>query len=317
MRQKSTYVFFSILTFLGLVGLGIFKPNDTLHFFECWPLWWEPVLAGMVCGFFASVLGLYIIWSRVVFLSLAITQGAGLGIFTYFLIASFFGVGFAQVHGQVFGPLGSGFLVALLTTWIFLATQKDQKINQQTWVALLYVIASGLVMMVGDRIAYKKHMIDHLIFGSAVAVSFHELLFVGVLAFSLLFVFYFWRRPFLLLVSDIPFMQTLGFRPKYWQLFFYFLLTLGITLLLKTIGALPSIALMVIPGFLALKNRLSLKQAFPFAMLIGALIPFVGYYFSFLYSFPTGASIIFVGGIYLVLNLLKNAFTRACSHFKF
>ena len=41
------------------------------------------------------------------------------------------------------------------------------------------------------------------------------------------------------------------------------------------------------------------------ALLIGALVPPLGYYVSFLYSFPTGASVIVVGLIFVVASLLE------------
>lgn len=291
--MKSKFTFYSLLT-LMLIAVGwLSNGEESAHFVSCWPLWYEPVLAGLVCGLLGALLGLYMLLNRIVFVSLAITQGAGLGIFLSFFVAGFWGLSLEN------SPLAlmAGLLISGLTAFLFVSF-RHRKQADEVLIGLIYVIASGLILFVGDRIPEGKHAIDNLLFGNAVAVTREALILLleisGVI-FALHFLF---RREFLYVSADTDFMKISGLKTAPWLFLLYLTFTVGITISMKTIGSLPAFALMVIPPFLALKNARNPLEAVVMTLFIGAVIPPLGYYFSFLFSFPTGACLIVVGLIY-------------------
>lgn len=287
------------------MGLGwVSNREEAAHFVGAVSLWYEPVLAGLVCGLLAGLLGLYMIWKRIVFVSLAITQGAGFGIFLSFLMASFWGVSLEH------SPLSflAGLAMAIATTFLFVSFRRSKKYADEVLVGLIYVISSGLIVLIGDRIAEGKHAIDNLLFGNAVAVTSDSLGLLVAIAAVIFALHGLFRREFLYSSADTEFMQVSGVRVDAWLTLLYLTLTIGITISMKTLGSLPVFALMVIPPFIALKKAKSPVEAVLLSVFVGGVIPPLGYYFSFLYSFPTGASMILVGLLFLVASFFELSF---------
>jgi ABC-type Mn2+/Zn2+ transport system permease subunit len=299
--MKFRFIFYSLFTLL-LIGLGVLSnPAESAHFLKDWTIWYEPVVAGAVCGLLGGLLGLYMLWNRIVFVSLAITQGAGFGIFLSFFIAGFWGV--SLEHSPL--SLAAGLLVASSTAFLFYFFRRSKKHADEVLIGLIYVIASGLTVLIGDRIAEGKHAIDNLLFGNAVAVTSDSLYLLAAIAIGIFAVHFWFRRQFLYVSADADFLKAAGVKTGFWLVLLYLTLTVGITVSMKTLGSLPVFALMVIPPFISLRKAANPVEAVLLALFLGAVIPPMGYYFSFLYSFPTGASLIAVGSAYLAASSLE------------
>lgn len=290
------FIFYSLFTLVLLAVLIWLKPENTWQFWESSFLWKDPILAGSLCGLLLAILGVYILLNRIVFVSLSLSQGASLGIFLCFLALDLLGLHAAEATL----PQLSGLAVALFTAFLFAKFRKRSSYPDESLMGLIYVAASGLIILIGDRIAEGRHSIDTLLFGDAVAVTHSDLQWTLYLAIPLLLIHFLFRREFIYVSADAEFMRIRGLSSKSWMVFFYFTLALAITLSLKVLGSLPVFALMVIPPFIALKKAKSMQDAFVISALLGILLPALGYFFSFLFSFPTGASVIAVALVYVL-----------------
>ncbi|HEX5036888.1 MAG TPA: metal ABC transporter permease [bacterium] len=305
--MRYRFTFYSAVTILLLAIGWALDPLETRHFFQDWVLWHEPILGGVICGVLAAVLGMYMLLNRIVFISLAVSQGAGLGIFAAFFIAGLFG---ASLAGSPLALL-SGFLFASLAALLFTSARRTAATTDESLIGLIYCAASGLIVFIGDRISEGRHDIENLLFGSAVAVTRSDLILLGAIAALAVSLHSLFRREFLYVSADPGFMAIRGFRTAFWKILLYFTLTLGITVSMRTLGSLPVFALMVVPPWIALRNARGLKDSFATAVLVGAVLPPLGYYLSFLYSFPTGASLIVVALIYVLAAIFeKKVFIR-------
>ncbi|MFO1463928.1 MAG: metal ABC transporter permease [bacterium] len=303
------FIFYSLATGLLLFAGWKSRPEETRLFFESWGLWREPILAGLLCGLLASGLGVYILLNRIVFISLGIAQGASFGIFLSFLVAGWFGVSLSESPVSLLAGLAVALGAALLFAWL----RRARRVPDESLIGLLYVAASGLTILISDRVAEGHHNIDDLLFGNAVAVTAFELKAIAGIT-AALFAMHFWfRREFLYTSADPEFMRVRGTPARPWTLLLYFTLTLGITFNLKTLGSLPVFALMVIPPLVSLKGAHGMREAFAVSLLLGAVIPPLGYYFSFIFSFPTGASLIVTGLLFVCLSLLESRLLRGRS----
>ncbi len=299
--MKYRFIFYSLWTCL-FIGLGwAVNRQEAAHFLAHLSLWYEPVMAGIVCGLLSGLLGLYMIWNRIVFVSLAIAQGAGFGIFLSFFIAGFWGI--SLEHSPI--SFLSGLVMALVTTFLFVSFRQTKKYSDEVVIGLVYVISSGLIVLMGDRIAEGKHAIDNLLFGNAVAVTPESLKLLSVMTAAIFAIHFLFRREFLYTSADTECMQVIGVKTKRWLGLLYLTLTLGITLSMKTLGSLPIFALMVIPPFISLKKAKNPREAVVISILLGGIIPPLGYYYSYLFSFPRGATIIGVGLLMTGISFLE------------
>lgn len=296
--MKTKFISYSLATFLFIAVAAFFADAEGRHFWGDWLLWYEPVLAGAVCGLLCALLGVYLFLNRIVFMSLAVSQGAGFGIFCAFLFAPYLGVAAKSLS------LPMGFLMALGVTLLFGLRRKSHRTTDESYIGLIYAILSGLIVMVGDRIREGHHEIDNLLFGNAVAVATEDFFLLCGGAFLLTALHITFRREFVYASADPDFMKVRGMPVGFWKVLLFITLSVGITLAMRTLGILPVFALMMIPAWIALKTAKSLREAFLLALFLGFLIPPLGYYFSFLHSFPTGASIVSVGLFYVLVSLV-------------
>lgn len=304
--MKSRFIFYSVFIALLLAAGWGLQPEETAHFFRDWVLWHEPLLAGLVCGLTAALLGVYMLLNRIVFIGLAVSQGAGLGIFAAFFVAGLFGV---SLSGSPLA-LVSGFAFASLTALLFTATKRSSSVTDESLIGLIYCAASGLIIFVGDRIGEGRHDIENLLFGNAVAVTGRDLAVLCAASAAIFLLHAIFRREFVYSSADPACMAIRGSRPRFWMILLYATLTLGITVSMRTIGSLPVFALMVIPPWIALKRSRGLPDAFVTALLLGASIPPLGYYLSFLYSFPTGACVIVVALFFVAASFFEKIFSN-------
>jgi zinc transport system permease protein len=303
---RRRFIYYSLAAAF-LAGAGaLLRPEEAFHFLEDWLLWYEPVTAGLICGLLGALLGVYVLLNRIVFISLAISQGAGLGIFLSYWIAGLWGLQLGD------SPLAltAGLTAAVLTALLFSLGRKSRVLTDESLIGLLYAGSSGLIIFVGDRISEGKHDIDNLLFGNAVAVTGDQLAVLSAATAAIFVVHFVFRRELLYTSADPTFLATRGVGIGAWRTLLFATLTVGITVAMRTIGSLPVFALMVIPPWIALRRARSLKETFGIALLIGAFVPPLGYYVSFLYSFPTGASLIVVGIIFVAAGFLDGVFLR-------
>ncbi|MCH8014306.1 MAG: metal ABC transporter permease, partial [Candidatus Dadabacteria bacterium] len=83
------------------------------------------------------------------------------------------------------------------------------------------------------------------------------------------------------------------------------LITIAVVVAVATraIGALPVFALLALPALTSLFITERLKLVFAFSIIIGILSATLGYFFSYIFSLPTGASMTVCASIFFLLAL--------------
>jgi len=270
------------------------------EFIKSYFLWRDPMIVGAVSGAICGFLGVYVVLRRIVFVGAMLSQVSSFGVAFAFYIQGF----------SAFSSLGSlidPFALSLVMTAVaalFFALKKDFfRISQEGVIGFGYLLASGVVVILGDLITHEAHDIADILFGSAVVVDPKEVYIVPGVAFFCILIHWIFFKDFVFVSFD----------PETAQLFKYpvrtlntvLLLTVGIVIAVTTraLGALPVFGLTVLPPLTALFLTEKLKLVFIFSVLIGVLSAVFGYYFSFVLSLPTGASITTCASLFFLLGI--------------
>lgn len=263
-------------------------------FFAAWELFsgavWSSVLVGMTLG----LLGVYIVLGRMVFLTAALSQVAGLGVaFSYLLVAT--GGGLFTWLSPELGGITFVFICLLLA---FRLDEQDRA-GRDAMLGMLFVAGSAGTLMIGGMIPQQMTDIQSLLFGSAVAVLPEDLLaIIVVVSVVLLLQFACWRG-FVEIIYDpvTAFVQRLPTK----RLRGLLLGSLAMMIAMSThnLGALPTFAFTILPAMFAVKWASNVFRAMVLAALIGSVMGFGGYFLAFRYGYPVGASQT-VLGIFLV-----------------
>jgi zinc transport system permease protein len=271
------------------------------EFIDSYFLWRDPMIVGVVSGAICGFLGVYIVLRRIIFVSAMLTQVSSFGV-----ALAFFLQGFSAL--SLFGSLIDPITLSLIMTGaaaIFFALNRDFfHISQEGVIGFGYLIASGIVVIIGDRITQGAHDIADILFGSAVVVDPKEVYIVPSVALFAFLIHWVFFKDFIFISFDTETARL--FRYPVRMLNTVLLVTVGVVVAVTTraLGALPVFALAVLPALTALFLTEKLRLVFIFSVLIGVLSAAIGYYSSFILSIPTGASITTCASLFFILGVI-------------
>ena len=258
--------------------------GPTWHeFLDGWELFRDAVYAGGVAGATLGFLSVYVVLRRMVFVSAAVTQAAGLGVALSFYVAIHWGVTLDPVWGAV--------LLSLVAAALVAPDPKALGLSREMVLGLLFALTSGAAVLVGSRITQEANDIQAILFGTAVVVSpddMHRLAWSGGLV---LFVHVWMFRGFSFASLDALAARVQGLPVRALDL--VLLLSVGVMVgeAARALGAMPAFAMSTLPGMAALLLvRGRLPVTFALATVFGALAGVGGYLLAFFHEFPVGSA---------------------------
>ncbi|MBP7127219.1 metal ABC transporter permease [Myxococcota bacterium] len=249
------------------------------QFLQAWDLFRDPVVAGTVAGAVLGWMGVSVVLGRMVFLSAALSQAAGLGVVAAFFI------------GGIAGWTLSPWVGAVVFTGVaaLLLTGRDRGFwSREVRLALVYLAGAAGTLVIGSRVVGEIHDVQTLLFGSAVAVRPEDLRVLLLVLLPLWAVQVWWARGLRLALFRPEAAAVRGLPVPWLQAFTLITLTLSLSLATRVIGALPVFAFSVLPATAAIAVSPSVAFAQWVALLSGALAGFLGYVLAFLWSLPVG-----------------------------
>ena len=172
------------------------ESTSITSFFAAWEIFQDATLAGTLAGALLGFLGVYVVLRRMVFLSAALSQAAGLGVTLAF---------YAQIYWGVHAALGSAALGAAVVTLlaVFGVMQaKGSVANRDSLLGFTYLLGSAGALVIGTRILQELQDIETILFGSAVAVLPREFTLIAVMTGLLLVLHGLCLRGFMLVSFD-------------------------------------------------------------------------------------------------------------------
>lgn len=282
-----------------------------MSFFDAWDLIGDGVIAAAICAVLSAYIGVYVLMRRVIFVSAAIAQASGLGIALAFWVGSFFAEGTLTGEGSLV-PQGFALAGALACALSFSRGGSSGKLASETKVGLVWVIAGAVLHLVlsSSRVVQEAHEIDSLLYGSAVLIAREQLWVLGGVAVVTLAVHLAFRKELVFVSIDPEMARTLGYRVPLWDAVLFTTLAIAISFVVRSLGALPAFAFLVIPGAIAQLVSSRIGALFPIAVaaaLIGAL---GGYVYSFEADLPTGPALVVATSLLLVPAGIVRLFRR-------
>jgi len=279
-----------------------------MSFWETSFLWLEAVVASAAVAAVCAVVGVYAVLRRVVFLPAALSQVSGFGVVLAFVLGGLFPT---LAESALLGPetlaLATTLIAALLLGWM----PEPRRLSREAAIGVVYVAASALVILIGDRIPQESHEIEDILFGNAVMVERGQMWLALVVAAGVLAVHAFLFRPFLLASFDPETARAHGVPVRAIDALLFLTLGLTIAVATKTVGAMPVFAFSVLPATAALKALRDIRAVFVGAALVGGLSAFLGYYASFTLELPTGACTVAVCALFLIPAFFVGAIRRS------
>lgn len=293
----------SSLTTVRLEGPVASAEPTWSDFVASYELFRDPMLCALVAGAVLGFLSLYVVLRRMVFVSAAVTQSAGLGVALAF---------YAEIHlGLTFEPIYGAAALSLLATLALMLDPEKVRLTRESLLGVAFAAAGGAAVLVGDRITQEAHDIQAILFGTAVLVRPIDLTMVLGAGLVTMVLHIVWFRGMAFAAFDDVAARVQGLPVRLLQATLLLTMGLMVGISARALGALPVFALSTMPAMTAVLLGCRLHLAFAVATVVGALVGLGGYALAFFWNLPVGAcqttlAAAFVGAA-LVLRLTVGA----------
>jgi len=279
-----------------------------------WELFGYSILAALVCGLAAPLVGSFLLVRRTGFYGITLPQFAAAGIAFGFAILPWW----SQHFGDILHPVDSGdeshlalgyhmqwaglfTLVGLLS--MTLAARKKSG-NETGIMAAAFAIASAATILLAQASAEGDIFISSLLSGEILTIDSHEfrllaytlgLVAIGLVAF---------RREFTQVSYDPELARVLGRKPLVWEGALMLAVGATVSAAVMTVGPVVIFGLLVIPPLAARGFAGSMGQFLLLSSLIGGLSALGGVWTSFHYDWPLGPSLIAFSALFLLPSMV-------------
>ena len=272
--------------------------NALVPFWENWDIWIEAMLVSVVSAAVLAYLGLWVTLKRVTYVPLAISQVAALGVVIAFLLHEVLA---AHSHESqelllVLDPAWFSFLFSVSAAFYF-ATPKA---SSDRPVAIAYLSASSLALILGGFVRQDLHDIKDILFGHTVLAEMIQLYQVLAAATLTALVHGLFYRRFLYSAFDPDAAGASGMRVYLIDVLLYATIAIMLSTATRTMGALPAFGLMILPALAGLQVCHTMRHTILTAIALGTISAGVGYYFSFALGFSAGASMVACASVLLL-----------------
>jgi len=253
------------------------------------------VVVATICAF----LGVYVVAKRVVFLGAVLTQVSVLGIALTFL------PWFAMPH-----TLGS-VTVTLISVVILARMLTGKLIPRDAVLGVVFVASIAariLIMQKTPRVEVSE--VENLLRGDILFVTpeiFYMMLGVFIVAMAVHILFF---KEFTYISFDAETAGTQGFNAGAWELVFYVIAGVVISVATHMVGDIFVFGFLVIPAVSAMLILRSVRGIFLFAVGVGVVSPLIGLYLAFRYDLPSSPAIVAVASVILAVSWLIHLFRR-------
>ena len=251
----------------------------------------EALYGALIIAIACSVLGVYVVLRRIVFVGAALAELSSAGIALALWLT---GMGWAL--GIATHPVALSVVVTLLGVVFFANAGTRTRVPPDATIGLVYAVAAAVGILLISKAAHGEAH-DLFLQGNILGITRHDtLLLLGVTVPVLLLhvVFY---KEFLFVSFDRETARTLGYNVQFWNLLLYLTLGLVIAFAMQFAGVILVFNFLVLPAVTGLFISRSMTGTFTWAIVSAVVAALIGFTLSVPLDLPSGPAIIAVSGL--------------------
>lgn len=264
-----------------------------------YPFIQRAIIVGVLVSLCAALLGVSLVLKRYAMI------GDGLS------HVGFGALAFATVMN--IAPLSLAMPVVIIAAFLLLRISESSKIKGDSIIALISTGALALGVM---AISIKKGVnvdIHNYMFGSILAIGKQDVFLTVFLSVIVIALYLFFYCQIFSVTFDESFAKATGINVEFYNMLIAFLTAVTIVLGMRLVGALLISSLIVFPSVISMKLFKSFKSVVVSSAIVSVVSFLIGIFVSYVYSTPTGASVVVVN---IIIFILFSIFKRLTSSFK-
>lgn len=248
------------------------------------------LIAGIIVSMVSGIIGSLIVVNRMVFLAGGIAH------------AAYGGIGIAVFAGI---PIFLGTSLFALAAALFMAyVTVNQRERTEVFIGLIWAVGMAVgIIFIDLTPGYNVDLISYL-FGSIMAVESTDVYFMATLFAITVIIIFFCYRDILAVSYDSEYAALSGINVKFFYTLILVLSALSVVIAIKIVGLILVIALLTIPVYIAQNVTSSLYGMMFASGIIASAFTITGLWLSYGFNLTSGASIILVAAVGLLLFML-------------
>ena len=251
----------------------------------------EALYGALVIAVACSVLGVYVVLRRIVFVGAALAQLSSAGLALALFLGGI-GIGGELTHH----PVALALIVTLGGALFFgLGGGGRAVVPPDATIGVAYAVAAAAgILLIAKAASGEAH--DIFLQGSILGITRGDTLVLLAVAVPVLLLHVAFYKEFLFVSFDRETARTLGYNVAFWNLLLYFSLGLVIAYAMQYAGVMLVFDFLVLPAVTGILLADTMGGIFAIALLSGVLAAVLGFVLSVPFDLPTGPAIIAVSG---------------------
>jgi ABC-type Mn2+/Zn2+ transport system permease subunit len=272
---------------------------DTILLFK------EALYGALVMAVACSVLGVYVVLRRIVFVGAALAQlssaGIALGMFLYGL-----GIGGELTHH----PVAMALILTIAGAVFFgIGGGGRAGVPPDAVIGVTYAVAAAAgILLIAKARTGEAH--DIFLQGNILGITHVDTLVLLAVTVPVLLIHLAFYKEFLFVSFDRETARTLGYNVRFWNLLLYLTLGVVIAYAMQFGGVMLVFNFLVLPAVTGLLLAQSMRGIFTVAIGSALLAALLGFSLSVPFDLPSGPTIITVSGLLALLAWGGRRFIR-------
>ena len=275
--------------------------NDAMTWAQIMSVMKWPLVACLLLPGILVYYGLHIIRREVIFVDLALAQVATLGT----CVCLYLGHEADDPHNYYWSL---GFTLAGALVFTFTRSTKHAKVPQEALIGIIYVVAAAAGILLLSKSPHGKEELQRTLVGDLLTVTWPEIWKTAALYGAIGLTHVLFRKQFIALSFEHERAERSGMKVWFWDFLFYALFGLIVTSFVQVGGVLMVFSYLIVPAACGTYLAKSLPARLVIGWCVATLASVGGLYASFELDVPTGAAIVCVLGVTLLLAVIAQKF---------
>ena len=264
----------------------------------------DALYGALLIALTCSVLGVYVVLRRIVFVGAALAELSSAGIALALWLS---GMGLAA--GLATHPIALSLIVTLAGVVFFAEGGTRTSVPQDATIGVTYAVAAALgILLVAKARVGEAH--DIFLQGNILGITRADTLVLLAVSVPVLLAHLLFYKEFLFVSFDRETARTVGYNVRRWNLLLYLTLGLVIAFAMQFAGVILVFNFLVLPAVTGLLVARSMGGTFAVAIGAAVVAAVVGFSLSVPLDLPSGPSIIAVSGVLTLLAWLVRRVQR-------
>jgi zinc transport system permease protein len=269
-----------------------------MHSFETILLFKDALYGALLIALACSVLGVYVVLRRIVFVGAALAELSSAGIALALFLA-----GMGVSASVVTHPIAMSLVVTMAGAIFFGLGGGKHRIPPDATIGVTYVVAAAAgILLIAKATTGEAH--DIFLQGNILGITLTDMWVLLGVAVPVLLVHFVFYKEFLFVSFDRETAHTLGYNVTFWNLLLYGTLGLVIAFAMQFAGVMLVFNFLVLPAVTGMLVARSMRGTFLVATCAALVAAVVGFSLSVPFDLPTGPAMIACSGALVLIAWL-------------